>query len=371
MRILHVDTGPGLRGGQQQILLLARGLARRGHQQVVVCPDGVPLEARAKQEGFPVFSLPEHDPGRAHGIVQLRQFLLGTAVDILHAHDGHGQTIAWLASLGLDVRRVASRRVTFVPRQRWTYRLKYSHTCDAVIAISGCVRGLLLEAGVPDDNIAVIPDGIEIPEVLAEDEVRTCVRARWGFSADEFVVGYLGASSYEKGQAVAIEAAQILAGKCPRARLVLAGVDPPPPAHAVPPNVRRLGYQGDLWEFFAGLDLYMMPSLAEGLGSSALLAMAHGLAVVATRVGGLPEIVAEGRTGWLIPPDSPLALAEVVTDAASDPTLLAEFGLRARERARQFSSDMMVDRTVGLYQRLLGEGQRSSTLKQRRPDRLV
>jgi len=268
--------------------------------------------------------------------------------------------MAWLASLGLDVRRVASRRVTFMPRQQWTYRLKHTHTCDAVIAISGCVRGLLLKAGVPDANIAVIPDGIEIPEVLAEGAIRTCVRARWGFGADEFVVGHLGASSYEKGQAVAIEAARILAGKCPQARLLLAGADPPPPTQAVPPNVRQLGYEGDSRGFFAGLDLYMMPSHAEGLGSSALLAMANGLAVVATRVGGLPEIVAEGKTGWLIPPDSPLALAEAITDAASDPAMLAAFGRQARERAFQFSSDIMVDRTIGLYQRLLGEGQPSS-----------
>jgi len=359
MRIVHVDTESKMRGGQQQVLLLARGLARRGQEQTIVCPDGSPLGARAGQEGLQVFGLPGHDPGHAHGIVQLRQFLLATPVDILHAHDGHGQTIAWLASLGLDVRRVASRRVAFVPRRRWTYRLKYSRTCDAVIAISESVRGLLLEAGVPAANIAVIPDGIEIPEGLAEGALRTCVRARWGFGADDFVVGHLGASSYEKGQAVALEAAPILARKCPRARLVLASVDPPP-TQAVPPNVRRLGYQEDLREFFAGLDLYMMPSRAEGLGSSALLAMAHGLAVVATRVGGLPEIVAEGRTGWLILPDSPLALAEAITDAASDPAVLAEFGRQARERARLFSSDMMVDRTVGLYRRLLEEGQRSS-----------
>jgi glycosyltransferase involved in cell wall biosynthesis len=360
MRILHVDTGSGLRGGQQQILLLARGLARRGHPQVIACPDGGPLEARAKQEGFRVFTLPEHDPCRAHGIVQLRQFLLGTTIDILHAHDGRGQTMAWLASLGLNVRRVASRRVTFMPRHRWIYRLKHTHTCDAVIAISGYVRGLLFEAGVPDANIANIPDGIEIPEALAEGAIRTCVRARWGFDADEFVVGHLGASSYEKGQAVAIEAARILAGKCPQARLVLASADPPRPAQALPPNVRRLGYQEDLREFFAGLDLYMMPSHAEGLGSSALLAMANGLAVVATRVGGLPEIIAEERTGWLIPPDSPRALAEAITNAAADPSVLAALGRQARERALQFSSDIMVDRTIGLYQRLLGEGQPSS-----------
>jgi len=257
-----------------------------------------------------------------------------------------------LASLGLDVRRVASRRVAFVPRRRWTYRLQYSRTCDAVIAVSDCVRGLLLDAGVPEANIAVIPDGIEIPEVLAEGSVRAGVRARWGFGADEFVVGHLGASSYEKGQAVALEAAQILAGKCPKARLVLTSGDSPP-AQAVPSNVRWLGYQEDLREFFGGLDLYMMPSHAEGLGSSALLAMAHGLAVVATRVGGLPEIVAEGRTGWLIPPGSPLALAEAILHAASDRSLLCQFGACARARARQFTVDTLVARTEEVYARLV------------------
>jgi len=362
MRIVHVDTGSEMRGGQQQILLLARGLAERGHQQVLVCPDGSPLAARAGQEGFQVFGLPEHDPGRAHGIVQLRQFLIATAVDIVHAHDGRGQTIAWLTSLGLDLRRIASRRVTFLPRQRWTYRLKYSRTCDAVIAISECVRGLLLEAGVPAGKIAVIPDGVEIPEVLADSALRGCVRARWGFGADEFVVGHLGASSYEKGQAIAMEAAQILAQKCPRARVVIAGTDPPP-APAAPPTVRLLGYQGNLQEFFGGLDLYLMPSRAEGLGSSALLAMAHGLAVAATRVGGLPEIVTPGETGWLVPPDSPLALAEAITLAASDPILLAEYGRRSRERARQFSSMMMVERTADLYRRLHAQAGASSRAK--------
>jgi len=359
MRIVHVDTGAELRGGQQQVLLLAHGLANRGHDQLIVCPDGSPLGIRATQEGFGVFGLPEHDSGHAHGIADLRQLLLGTRVDILHAHDGRGQTIAWLASWGMNVRCVASRRVTFLPRHRWTVRFKYGHTCDAVVAISESIRRLLVEAGVPAAHIAVIPDGIEIPEELAGSAMRARVRASWGFGEREFVIGNLGAPSHEKGRDVAIEAAQILAEKWPQARLVLAGIDSSPSESGLPPNVRVVGYQRDLREFFAALDLYVMPSRAEGLGSSALLAMAHGAAVVATRVGGLPEIVTEGETGWLVPPDAPLAIADAIVRAASAPTALGEFGRRARERARQFSGDMMVDRTVGLYRRLLEAGRRS------------
>ena len=98
-----------------------------------------------------------------------------------------------------------------------------------------------------------------------------------------------------------------------------------------------------------------MPSRAEGLGSSALMAMAYGCAVVASRVGGLAEVVDEGRTGWLVPAESPRDLAEAIWLAASDRARLSQFGASARERARQFSSDIMRERTEALYRRLLAQ----------------
>jgi glycosyltransferase involved in cell wall biosynthesis len=123
---------------------------------------------------------------------------------------------------------------------------------------------------------------------------------------------------------------------------------------AVPQSgrVRFLGPVENLPEFFAALDLYIMPSRAEGLGSSALLAMAHGVPVVATRVGGLPEVVEDERTGWLVPPDSPVALANAIISAASDRVRLRTLALQARERAKQYASDIMVERTESLYFRL-------------------
>jgi glycosyltransferase involved in cell wall biosynthesis len=95
-----------------------------------------------------------------------------------------------------------------------------------------------------------------------------------------------------------------------------------------------------------------MPSRAEGLGSAALVAMAQGVPVVASRVGGLPEVVEEGETGWLVPPGSPQALADAITHAASDPERLREMGNKARQRALQFSSTLMVELTEALYLRL-------------------
>ncbi|HMD86119.1 MAG TPA: glycosyltransferase family 4 protein [Terriglobia bacterium] len=360
LRIAHIDTGQSLRGGQRQMLILAQGLRERGHEQVIVCLEGSSLEERAQREGFRVFSLPTHDPGHAFGILLWRQQLRTWAPQILHAHDGRGQTLAWLASLALPVRRVASRRVIFFPADRWTYPLKYGRTCHAVIAVSENIRELSVQAGVPRERITVIPDGIEIPAELPSATARLRLRTSWHCQDDDFVVGLLGASTPEKGHDSAIAALALLAEKLPKVRMVLAGSGAAIPigklindASLENPRTLRLGAFEDLEDFFPGLDLFVMPSKAEGLGSSALWAMAYGLPVVATRVGGLPEIVIENETGWLIPPGSPQALADAISLASRDRGRLIEFGRHGRKRAEGFSAAIMVSRTEALYERLL------------------
>ncbi len=358
LAIAHVDTGLSLRGGQQQLLMLARGLAARGHRQLIVCPEASELFHKAHVEGFRVFPLPRRDPGHLHGAVLLRAELRSFHADILHAHDGVGQTIAWLATLGSDARRVVSRRVTFLPPRRLDYRLKYTHTADAVIVVSEFVRRLVVGCGVPSSKVILIPDGVELPPALPDE--RTCeqVRAQWGFGAEDFVIGHLGAFTREKGQDIAVRAFAEVAGKLPRARLLLAGEGSQHAERLLglsPPDarIRILDPPKVASDFFAALDVYLMPSRSEGLGSSALLAMAHGLPVVATRAGGLPELVEEGGTGWLAEAKSPSSLAACLIEAASDRARLRAFGQKARRRAEEFSADKVTMLTEGLYYRLL------------------
>jgi glycosyltransferase involved in cell wall biosynthesis len=360
LRIVHLDTGHELRGGQRQLLRLARGLHARGHEQLIVCPEESGLERSAREEVLRVFALPAHDFGHANGILQLRQRLLAEPAQILHAHDGRGQTLSWLASLGLPVRRVASRRVTFLPGAVARHRFIYTRTCHAVIAVSHYVRGLLISSGVPAEKIEVIPDGIEIPDQMPSSEERAQARAQWGFGEKEFIIGHVGAFTPEKGQDTAIDAMRLLSEKLPEARLLLVGSPPRElrarienQTHSAEQRIRLLGDLEDLAGFFAGIDLFIMPSRAEGLGSAALLAMARGRAVVASRVGGLPEIVEAGRSGWLVEPGSPEQLGDAIVAAASDRARLVQFGAHARDRARQFSDDIMLARTESLYQRLL------------------
>lgn len=360
VRVVHVDTGRELRGGQRQLLMLARGLREAGHEQLIVFLEDSALETHARAEGFDAFSLPERDPGNLHGIVMLRQRLSSEPWQIVHAHDGRGLTIAWLASAGLGTRRVAHRRVTFQPARRARQRFMYGRVCHAVIAVSEFIKRLLVECGVPDWKIEVIPDGTELPAELLGSEVRRRLRDQWGFGDEDFVVGHVGAWTPEKGQDLLIEAVHLARKQFPALRVVFAGEGPEHRNEALRAMLeasgdasRLAGPVESLAEFLPGLDLFVMPSRAEGLGSSALVAMAFGLPVLATRVGGLPEIVEHGRTGWLVEPNSPPALAAGLLTAAAKRDRPSGFSQAARARARLFSSDIMRQRTEALYHRLV------------------
>lgn len=341
------------------MLLLARGLRCRGHRQWIACPHGSELESSAEVAGFQVLRLPWRDPGHVRAAFALHHLLKAEYLDIIHAHDGRGQSIAWLASFGSNARRIASRRVTFLPGWRALHRMKYQRTCDAVIAVSNYVKSLLLQCGVPGRMIEVIYDGIEIPERLPSVEERTAARQRWGFAENDFVIGNLSPFRPEKGHETAIQAASLLVSNPGKVKWLFAVSSSSAEtgrrstlALLVPANVRIIPTPEVLSEFFAAIDLYVMPSLAEGLGSSALLAMAHGLPVAASRVGGLPEVIEDGKTGWLFPPGSAQELADVVVHTLDNREELKRLGAAACVKAQEFSDDIMISRTEALYLRL-------------------
>jgi glycosyltransferase involved in cell wall biosynthesis len=365
MRVLHIDTGMVMRGGQELLMMTARGLRARGREQTIACPPGSPLEKMATTEGFSVLPI-----GRSYlnAARTIRRLLRAQPHDIVSAHDARAQTVSFLATLGLPVIRVANRLVVFEPRNLFTHRLKYKYTCDVVVALSHAVKDTLVRNGIPPEHVTVITGGIDFPEHLADPGARERMRALWGFSAGDFVIGHVAAFTSEKGQLDALDALLALLPKHPNIRMILAGDGPLREDPRTQEKVRALtlrsennnvvqlpGYVKPDAGFYAGLDLFLVNSTAEALGLSALYAMAHEVPVIASDVGGLPEVV--GDTGWLIPPSDPVALAAIiekaVEEASSDPVALRERGRRAREHARGFSAEVTAQRTEALYHQIL------------------
>ena len=331
LSIIHVDTEEAWRGGQEALLTLARGLRVRGYRQSIVCPPSSVLAERARAAGFPIAKLG-----------------LRTA-DIVHAHSGRALTVAYWKTAGSSVCRVVTRHVAFQPRNPWLYRLKYARTCHGIVAVSEAVRRGLIDSGVPAAKIETIHTGVEMPATAPRD------RSRFGLSESDFVVGHMGAFTEEKGQDVAVAASALIRQSLPEARVVLAGDGPllsECRGHA-PENVTFPGFVSDRAAFFAALDLFIMPSRSEAWGLAALEAMAYGVPVIASDIGGLPEMVEPGNGGWLVPAGDPTALARAITVAAADPGQLGVQSQRARERARLFSVDRMVERTEAFYRRFV------------------
>ena len=301
MRILHIDTGRELRGGQRQLLLLARGLAQRGHSQVILARRGTPLFSTAIERGIEVHPLQpttlRADAGRA---------------DIVHAHDARAHTLA--AVLAADRPLLVSRRVAFPIRTGPLSRWKYDRP-RRFLAVSQFVKLQLLKAGIPEDKIAVVYDGVELPPGAPSVTRQPVVVAP--HSDDP-----------QKGGALAAEACRV------------AGIE--------------LRFSRTLEADLPTASVFLYLSHSEGLGSAILLAMAYRTPVVASRVGGIPEIVAHGRTG-LLAENNVAEIAAAIQNVLADPAAAAARGEAAYNRLlAEFTDAIMVAQTEQAYHLPLG-----------------
>jgi glycosyltransferase involved in cell wall biosynthesis len=355
MRILHIDTGRTMRGGQQLLLLTARGFRERGHEQTIACPPGSPLAKAAEEEGFPLIGI---ERGYWTGAYMVRRWRRTHKCDIVSAHDSRGQSISYLSTLGSGIVRVANRQVLFAGNNRMAHRWKYASTCDVVVTTSNAVRYAMVSQGVPVDHIEVIRGGIDFPARIAGPEGRARMREKWNLAPDDFVVGHVAAFTSEKGQADAVEALLRLLPGHANLKMILAGDGPlrndpqlRARVQAAQGAAQLPGYIQPDAEFYAGLDLFLANSTSEALGLAPLYAMAHEVPVIASHVGGLPEVI--GDAGWLIAPSNVDALTAAIADAIADPAQRIDLGRRAREHARGFSYETTIERTEALYDRLI------------------
>jgi glycosyltransferase involved in cell wall biosynthesis len=227
---------------------------------------------------------------------------------------------------------------------------------DRYIAVSEAVAQQLCQTfKVPPHKIQVIHNSIPVDWYACE--AHNSPKAKLSRGAERPIVLTVARLDQQKGHSYLFEAIS----QVQDAIFVIAGDGPEKAeleaqAHKLGINDRVifLGYQQNVPDLLAGCDLFVLPSLYEGLPLSVLEAMAAGKAVVATAVGGTPEAVLEGETGLLVPPGDPVALARAIQELLSNPSLLRKMGAAGRQRVqREFSSATMVERTTHIYEDVL------------------
>jgi glycosyltransferase involved in cell wall biosynthesis len=352
MDILHVDPERGWGGGEVQVVSLLRELGARGYRSRVAADPRGRLARDAAALGLPVAPLSIVNALDARAGIRLRRLVAGH--DVVHFHTARAHALAPFCR-GTGARLVVTRRMDYVPRGGPYARWLYNRAVDVVIAISEGVRAALLRAGVERDRIRVVPSGIDPVSVEATPGDRAAARARWGIGPDEVLVLVLGALERRKGHAVLLEAAARLATEGPPLRYVFCGDGGErtvlaAAAGRLGDRVVFAGFRRDVAACLAAADVVALPSLHEGLGVAALEAMAAARPVVASRVGGLADVVVDGETGAFAAPGDPASLAEALRRVAGDPALRARLGQGGRARVlARYTAARMAEGTLACY----------------------
>jgi glycosyltransferase involved in cell wall biosynthesis len=361
LKIAHLSTQSGWRGGEQQLAWLAQGLQKMGHFCLVICNEAGELVGRGRQLGLEIQPVPVRGEVGFASVRETAAALREFEPDIVHLHDAHAVLVGSLAGkLSRCPAIVASRRVDFRIRSRW----KYSWALDRVIAISAAVRSVLIECGLEPRLISVVPSGIDLARFDPPPD-RAAARRALDLADDELAVAVVAALTDHKGHRYLLEGWPRVIERHPRARLLLAGrgeleaeLKELSERLGLSGSVRFLGFCEDVTGLLSAADLFALSSHLEGLCTSVMDAMAAGLPVVATEAGGIPEVVDPGRTGVLVRPKDPRALAEAIVQLLADPERRRRLGGAGRAKARaEFGHGKMVERTLTVYQQVLaGKG---------------
>jgi L-malate glycosyltransferase len=353
VRVLHVDSARSWRGGQNQVLLAARGMARRGHEVAVACQEGGVLEGRLREAGVALHPLRFRGDLSPGAVVPLARLLGRFRPEVVQLHDPHAVSAGLLAArLRPGARLLATRRVDFPLRgalSRWKYR-----ACHRVIAVSRAIAAVMADSGLTDARLRVVYEGVE--DRPPQDGGRK-VLAELGVPAGVPVVGNVAALTDHKDHPTLLAAAARVLAARPEVRFVIVGEGERRPALEAQARALGLGagclfagFRPDLDRLMPAFDVFCLSSHMEGLGTSLLDAMAFARPVVATRAGGIPEAVEDNVTGRVVPVRDPEALARALLEVLGDPARAAALGAAGRARfVERFTADRMVEQTLAVY----------------------
>ena len=359
---LLVDLETEWRGGQNQALLMLKGLHERGHAAELVASHGSALGQRSAVCGVPVHYV-SAGLARWPAARKIRELLRSGRYELVQANEAHAVTAAWLA---LRQQRpgdrrplVISRRVGYPIVKSPLARMRYQSAAK-IVANSRWVAECAVASGVPREKLTVVHEGTEIPPRFTADQ-RQAARERWDLPSGTTLLGCVGVLLPDKGQEWLIRTLRELRYEFPHAKLLLAGDGPC--RQKLENLARRLnvsdavvfaGFVTDVESVYAALDVFLLPSFFEALNNSLLAAMAYEIPSIAFDRGALGEIIEDHKSGLLVEAANTQALRDAVASLLRAPAFAKQLGMAGRQRVQEnFSAAEMVDRMIRVYDQLL------------------
>ena len=357
---LHIDTAKTWRGGQSQVRYTILGLRAIGQRAALIAdPQGALFQRMS--EGLDLIPLSTRGEIDLAAAWRLSRVLKQLQPDVIHAHDPSGVAMAATAlSIASPRPRpalVASRRIEFPIARNSFSTWKYSQV-DRFLAISGAVRDRLIADRIPSSKIEIVHEGVDVERVAALPHGN--LHAALFLPTHSPIVGTIGALVAQKDHHTLVEAAAIVVKQVSDVRFVILGEGELRPQ--LEKQIKHLhlerhvflaGFRADVLELLKDVDVFALSSTHEGMCTSLLDAMAAAKPAAATAVGGVPEVVEDLETGFLVQPRDPEALATRIVQLLRDQALRTRMGKAGLARARRFFTvERMVQETSAAYERL-------------------
>ena len=354
LRILHTEASLGWGGQEIRVLTEARGVARRGHRVLLAAPREARIHDEARNFGVDVLALPSGRT-RLGGVAALRAAIAREGFDVVNTHSSTDTWLAALAcrTLGAAPPIVRTRHISAPVPANAATRWLYGRATDRIVTTGERLREQVVrETRVDPARVVSIPTGIDLERFRPAD--RAAARARLGLAPGP-LVGIVATLRSWKGHRHLLEA---LAGMDPQVRLAIVGDGPQREAleaqsraAGLTERVRFAGNQPDVAPWMQAFDVFCLPSYAnEGVPQALMQAMACGLPVVTTPVGSIDEIVADGETGVMVPPEDPARLRASLQALLDEAPRREALGKRAAQVARErFGEERMVERMLEVF----------------------
>lgn len=361
IRVLHIDSEKGWRGGQQQAVYLFERMCALAFTTAIVSKPGSSMELYCREHGLPYYSLSMHGELDIPAGYRIAKLCREKGFDTLHLHSAHAlATGLWAKMFYRKLHLIAVRRVNVPIKKNIFSRFKYTTSwLDKIVCISDGIRQRLLKDGIDEEKLETIYSGVDLSKF---DDLKTDnnFRKLIGIPDSHLVIGTVAAIVPEKDYPNLLRAAAKIIEN--HDNVTFCAVGNGPDEEAVQALAKELGlgsrfiftgFRKDVGRFLKIFDIFVLASYLEGLGTSILDAQAVGLPVVACRTGGIPEIVYDGENGCLVPPRDSDALAYAISDLVDHPEKRKAYGEKALETVQSFSIEQTVEKNISLYKQIL------------------
>jgi L-malate glycosyltransferase len=363
MRILHLSSEKTWRGGEQQIAYLIDELQQHGIKNYVAARIDSVFEEHCKKNNIPCLPLPFRNSFDFQTALGIKKFCKEHRIDLVHMHSAKSHALGVIAGgLGNTTPLILSRRVVFPPKRNFLTRWKYNHRMiKRIVGVSDKITEIMSSYVNDPSKCVTVHSGIDLQKFSQPPKINT-LRTQFNIGPETTLIGNTSALEYEKDYPTFIRVIKALHDNNIRVKGFIIGkgslkewLTKLIQDLGLQDVIHLTGFRKDIDQILPALDIFLITSTEEGLGTSVLDAFAAKVCVVATDAGGIPEMVKDNVTGMLRPIGDITKLSEAISTLIIDRDLRQRLITNASESLKEFSKARTAEKTLAIYQQVLQE----------------